>query len=63
MPITPTNLAKNSISPSTVNKAGYALWGDTTVNWGDADFGWGSPYASFANLSKNTITPTNLTKN
>ena len=63
MPITPTNKAKNTITPNSINKGGYAFWGDDVVTWGDADYGWGSPYATMANLAKNIITPANLTKN
>lgn len=64
MPITPTNKAKNSITPSNNSrKGGYATWGDTIVTWGDADYGWGSPYFTMVNLAKNIISPTNKTKN
>jgi hypothetical protein len=62
MPITPTNVTKNSITPTSGNKAGYALWGDLVATWGDPIFGWGSPYATFSNVSKNSITPTNQAK-
>ena len=58
-----TNQTKNSITPDSNNKAGYALWGDDVVTWGDSNFGWGSPYATFSNVSKNSISPTNQTKN
>lgn len=63
MPITPTNVTKNTITPGSIGKGGYAFWGDAVVTWGDIGFGWGSPYATFGNLSKNLITPTNVTKN
>lgn len=63
MPITPTNLAKNSITPNSTRKGGYATWGDDTATWGDAVFCWGSPFASMVNLAKNTISPNNKDKN
>lgn len=62
MPIAPTNKSKNSITPNSVNKSGYATWGDDIVTWGDANFGWGSPYFSMVNLAKNNITPVNKAK-
>lgn len=61
--ITPTNLAKNVISPNSLRKGGYAFWGDDVVTWGDALYKWGSPSATTVNLTKNTITPTNQVKN
>lgn len=63
MPITPVNKAKNSITPNSVKKGGYATWGDDVATWGDATFAWGSPYFSMVNLSKNSITPVNKAKN
>lgn len=63
MPITPVNISKNSITPLSSNKGGYALWGDDDVIWGSTILNWGSPSATFANISKNSITPTNVSKN
>lgn len=63
MPITPINKAKNSISPNSVKKSGYATWGDDVATWGSSSFYWGSPFASMVNLAKNIISPTNKTKN
>jgi len=62
MSITPTNLAKNSITPKNDKKGGYALWGDSSVTWGSATLSWGSPFATMSNLAKNAITPKNKTK-
>jgi hypothetical protein len=63
MPITPVNIVKNAITPSSITKGGYAFWGDAVVTWGDIAYGWGSPFASFANVVKNVITPANINKN
>ncbi len=63
MPITPTNIPKNSITPTSSNKGGYALWGDTVFTWGDVIATWGAPSFTFTNQTKNSITPTNVTKN
>jgi len=63
MSITPINKAKNTITPNSVNKGGYALWGDSLTTWGDTSLSWGSPFASMVNLAKNAITPANKTKN
>lgn len=63
MPITPTNKTKNVITPNSSNKGGYALWDDKVVSWDSATFKWDSPVYSINNLSKNVITPANLTKN
>lgn len=63
MPISPVNKAKNTITPNSVQKGGYALWSDPVVTWGDIGYGWGSPYATMVNKSKNSITPTNKVKN
>ena len=52
MPISPVNKIKNAITPSSVTKGGYALWGDSVVTWGDTVLSWGSPFASMANLAK-----------
>jgi hypothetical protein len=60
--ITPTNQAKNSITPSTSSKSGYVLWGDTHYSWGDVVGHWGDPIISFINTVKNMITPTNTPK-
>jgi len=62
MPISPTNKTKNAITPSSVTKGGYALWGDNAVTWGSASFSWGSPFASMVNRAKNIITPANKIK-
>jgi hypothetical protein len=62
MPITPTNLAKHTITPVRTSKTGYAMWGDAVVTWGDSGYSWGAPSATLTNLSKHTITPTNQTK-
>lgn len=63
MPITPVNKAKNTITPTSARKGGYAFWGDPIVTWGDAVYNWGSPTATLANKAKNTITPVNKVKN
>lgn len=64
MPITPTNLAKNSIIPTTTNKGGVVLWSDNEITWDSVIGLWDSPLVSFnVNLSKNIIIPTNLVKN
>jgi len=63
MPITPVNKAKNAITPSSVTKGGYALWGDSVVTWGSASLSWGAPFASMVNRAKNIISPANKTKN
>lgn len=63
MPITPTNLAKNAITPNSVKKSGYATWDDDVATWGDAVFAWGSPFASLVNKVKNIISPNNKDKN
>lgn len=63
MPITPVNLAKNTITPNNKGKGGFAFWGDDIVTWGDSAYNWGSPSFSMVNRTKNTITPTNLNKN
>lgn len=64
MPITPLNRAKNSISPNSVNKYGYAKWDDDVVTWDSSTLFWDSPLQSFnVNLNKNTITPINKVKN
>ena len=62
--ITPTNLAKNVISPNSLRKGGYAVWDDDVVTWDSPMFFWDSPVQSFnVNLNKNTITPVNKVKN
>jgi len=61
--ITPTNKTKNTITPNSVTKGGYALWGDDVVTWGSSTLSWGSPFATLVNLAKNIITPGNKTKN
>jgi len=64
MAITPTNLAKNTINPSRVSKGGYVVWDDSGVAWDSTTMFWDSPLTDFnTNLTKHTITPTNLTKN
>lgn len=62
MAITPINKAKNSITPNSVKKSGYATWGDDVATWGDAILAWGSPYASLVNRAKNIISPVNKVK-
>lgn len=64
MPITPTNLSKNAITPSSNRKSGFAFWDDSVATWDSVTYLWDSPINTFTtNLSKNTITPTNQTKN
>lgn len=63
MPITPTNLPKNTITPTSTNKGGYALWDDNEVSWDSSILFWDSPYSPITNLTKTAITPTNLPKN
>jgi hypothetical protein len=63
MPITPTNLDKNAITPNSVKKSGYATWGDDVATWGDSVITWGAPSFSMVNRTKNSITPNNLNKN
>lgn len=63
MPITPTNISKNTITPNQSNKGGYALWSDSVITWDDIGYAWDAPYNPMTNISKNTITPTNQTKN
>ena len=58
-----TNQTKNSVTPGQTKKAGYGTWGDTVATWGDALITWGAPTAVFVNVSKNSISPTNQTKN
>lgn len=58
-----TNITKNTGTMSSLNKGGYALWGDTVVTWGDSILMWGSPVDTIANASKNTSSITNITKN
>lgn len=58
-----TNQSKNSITPTSSNKGGYALWDDAVVTWDDIGFAWDAPYNPITNISKNAITPTNITKN
>jgi hypothetical protein len=55
MPISPTNQSKNSISPSNVNKAKRAAWGDILAKWGDAIFAWGFGVESYINQSKSQV--------
>jgi hypothetical protein len=63
MPITPTNLSKHTVTPSSTRKGGYAFWDDSEVTWDSAIYLWDSPIATFTtNLSKHTVTPTNQTK-
>ena len=55
MPITPTNQAKNTISPSGARKAGLYLWGDPVGTWGDTVATWGgSGLVSATNQSKSS---------
>jgi len=66
MSITPKNLVKHTITPSSIGRArkgGYAFWGDPIVTWGDALYSWGSPFASFVNAVKHIISPINKVKN
>ena len=62
MTITPLNKPKNSITPNSVKKSGYATWGDDVATWGDSILNWGSPTATMVNLSKNSISPLNKAK-
>ena len=58
-----TNVAKNSITAGRDNKGGYALWDDSVVTWDSASFAWDAPYSPITNISKNSISPSNVTKN
>lgn len=62
MPITPINLAKNSITPSSRSKTFNGVYG--VARYGISTYGTGTAGAGiFVNLAKNTTTPANLTKN
>lgn len=64
MPLSFTNISKNSISPTYDRKADYAIWDDPVRVWDDSAFFWDSPLNAFGtNVSKNSISPTNITKN
>lgn len=60
--ITPTNQAKNSITPTGKFKTGVFLWGDVSFTWGDTLATWGGLLLSPTNQVKNSVTPTNQTK-
>ena len=62
MPISPTNQAKNTISPQGAFKTGIYMWGDSLFDWGDSLATWGGLMLSPVNKVKNSITPTNETK-
>lgn len=62
MPISPTNLSKNIISPQNTSKTNVDLWADDIITWADVSGYWGDSYL-VTNNSKNLITPTNLSKN
>ena len=53
MPITPTNISKNTGTFTGARKAGTYFWGDSMATWGDAIAAWGSVY-SVSNINKNT---------
>jgi len=53
MPITPTNIPKNPITPSITSKGIGAYWGDAMATWGDAFFGWGETEV-YINRSKSS---------
>lgn len=61
--ISPNNLAKNSVTPSSRRKGGYALWDDSITTWDSITLCWDSPVYSVSNLDKNSIAPTNKVKN
>lgn len=61
--ITPTSVPKNSITPTSPRRGGYATWGDDEVTWGDSIGMWGSPVYTVSSVSKHTITPTSIIKN
>lgn len=62
MPITPTNLTKHTIIPSSSKKSGYVTWDDNVTTWDSSTLFWDSPLSSMTNLTKHSITPTNLVK-
>lgn len=62
MPITPINQSKNTISPINSAKGAGAYWADSVASWADTFFGW-ADVTSVTNNSKNSISPTNITKN
>ena len=62
MPITATNISKNVITPTAIDKGLSALWDSATANWDDSLYVW-SGDESYTNVSKNTTTPINITKN
>lgn len=55
MPISPTNISKNTISPVGAPKAKVASWGDSLATWGDAVFAWGFGSESFTNINKSSV--------
>lgn len=56
------NETKHSISPTTVNKGIGAVWADTVATWADSLYGW-ADVQLITNVSKNSSTFTNVTKN
>lgn len=61
--ITPTNQAKNNITPKVSKKTGFVLWGDTDYTWGDSFAQWGGPLSlAQSNQAKHAITPVNQAK-
>lgn len=55
MPITPTNISKNTITPVGGRKTGIYLWGDVLATWGDSMATWGDSVATFVNQSKSSL--------
>lgn len=54
MSITPTNISKNTISPTGTSRGISYLWGDTVRTWGDSTATWGYAY-SVANITKSPV--------
>jgi hypothetical protein len=54
MPISPTNITKNVISPTNQNKGLGAEWGDLVATWADAFFGWADSEI-YVNINKTTL--------
>lgn len=58
-----TNPSKNSISPAIIGKPGRVAWDDASYAWDSSVALWNSPIATvYAEASKNSISPTNLSK-
>lgn len=62
MPITPTNVTKSSTTYTRTRKAGMPLWNDSLISWDSAAEFWDGAMA-LTNITKNSITPTNVTQN